>query len=76
MIQLPLLFAAIFAASIAVLDRPASTPSVEQTDDRPDITINQVTAPAQLTARMADNILRAEQAAIVNLNYTPGEETI
>lgn len=76
MIQLPLLFAVVFAASIAAFDRPASTPSVEQTDDRPNITINQVAAPAQLTARMADNILRAEQAAIVNLNYTPGEETI
>ena len=69
MIQLPVILGLVLAVTLA--SAPEKTAPV---DDAPTISINTYTLPPRLTATLPDGILRAEQAGIINLDYTPGDE--
>lgn len=69
MIQLPAILGLVLAATLATAPEPpapADTPSGISTNTAP--------LPPRLTATLPDGILRAENAGIVNLDYTPHEE--
>ena len=67
MIQFPV----ILALAVTLAFAPEKTAPV---DDAPTISINTYTLPPRLTATLPDGILRAEQAGIINLDYSPGDE--
>ena len=69
MIQLPVILGLALAVTLA--SAPEKTAPA---DDTPTISINTYTLPPRLTATLPDGILRAEQAGIINLDYTPGDE--
>lgn len=69
MIQLPFLLAALLGLTLATAPDSAGNPA---TPEAAPITINKLDAPARLTVRQPSHILRAEEAARVHIDYTPG----
>ena len=67
----PILGIALIAVFPSTPDKPAAHDAPPQAAIVP---VNTFATPVRLSATLPDSILRAEQAAAVNIDYTPGDE--
>ena len=75
MIQIPVILLALgLAAALVNPEAPKPPPPEAAQTEQPEITVNELAAPARVTATLPENLLDAGQAAEITLDYTPGDE--